>query len=168
MRYFIPLLMPIVIFARTMTETFIFPPHRIVVTRIYNYDLISLPGHFYTSEPGSPCLPRANYTVLLPPTAEITSVEVISCKAKDLPGSFNIFPAQKPMPLSLIDKGMDLIPPNPVIYNSSQEYPGKLTDFTPSGCLSGYRLANISLYHLQYIPSEKRLKFYREITIKIN
>jgi len=135
---------------------------------VSGYDLINLGNDLYTSEVGNPSLPEMNYNILLPPTAEVTKVEVISYKVKDIPGSFNIFPVQPPVPISQIHEGMELVLPNPLIYNSNQAYPGKLSDFTPTGCMSGYRLAGISIYPLQYIPKDRHLRLYTEITLRID
>ncbi len=168
MRFLIIVLIPYFIYPGSLTKTFTFNHSEIISTKIDDYDLISFPENLYTAEVGCPALPQISYTILLPPTAEIISVEIIGLKSKDIPGSFNILPAQKPQPLSFIAETRNFTSPNPIVYGSADPYPGKLMDFTPTGCMSGYRLANISLYPLQYIPREKRLKLYTEITLKIN
>ncbi len=168
MKYLMVVLIPLVVTAGTVSRTFVFSPYEIATSKVNGYDLISLPGNLYTSEVGNPALPQADYTLLLPPTAEITSIEVLSYEVKDLAGSFNILPSQKPIPLSLITEGMELTQPNPAVYNSKELYPGKLADFTATGCMSGYRIAGITLYPVHYIPAEKKLRFYTELTVKIN
>jgi len=168
MKYLMVVLIPLVITAGTVSRTFFFSPYEIVTSKVNCYDLISLPGHLYTSEVGNPALPRADYAVLLPPTAEITSVDVVDYRVIDIPGSFNVFPVQRPTPLSLIRENTELTQPNPLVYNSKEPYPNKLADFTPPGCMSGYRIAGFTLYPVQYIPVEKKLRFYTEFTVKIN
>lgn len=165
MKYLVLFLIPVALIAGTMTKTFTFSPYEMTMTKVNDYDLISLPGQLYTSEIGNPCLPEANYTVLLPPTAEVTSIEVVSYKVKDLAGSFNVFPAQPPLPLSQINEGTPMTLPNPDIYNSANAYPARLASFTPTGCMSGYRLAGISLsfpVHSERAPAKALLRDYRK------
>ena len=66
----------------------------------HEFDIVRMDRCSYTSQPGNPSLPEFSYNLLVPPTAEVTGIEVKSYKVKDIPGSFNIFPAQPALPLS--------------------------------------------------------------------
>jgi len=168
MKYLAVLLVPLLVLAGSMTRTFTFSPYDVTTNQVNGYDLIGLGNQLYTSEPGNPCLPELSYQLLVPPTAEITGIEVISYKVKDIPGSFNIFPAQPALPLSQIHAGTPFTAPNPAVYSSFAPYPEKLATFTPTGCMSGFRIGGVTLYPVQYLPAERKLKLYTELVVKIN
>ncbi len=167
MKYLIVFMMPFLIYAGSMTRTFTFSPYEITAFRIGDYDLISIGNDLYTSEIGKPALPELNFNVLLPPTAEITRVSVVDFKMRDLIGTYNIFPAQPALPLSFIEEKGKFVPPDYETYHSENPYPGRLVSFTPTGCMSGFRIGGISIYPLQYIPATKNLQLYTEITVRI-
>ncbi len=166
MKYLAVLLVPLLVLAGSMTRTFTFSPYEITSSQVNGYDFINLGNELYTSEPGNPSLPELSYSLLVPPTAEVTGIEVISYKVKDIPGAFNVFPAQPALPLSEIP-GAAFVGPNPAVYRSSAPYPGKLASFVPTGCMSGYRIAGVFVYPVQYIPAEQKLRFYTELTVKL-
>jgi len=167
MKYLAVLLLPLLVLAGSMTRTFTFSPYEISSSKVNGYDYVSLGNELYTSEPGNPCLPELGYQLLVPPTAEITGVEVISYKVKDIPGSFNIFPTQPALPLSEIP-GAAFVAPNPAVYSSFAPYPGKLVNFVPTGSMSGFRIAGITVYPVQYLPAERKLKLYTELVVRVN
>ncbi len=168
MKYLAVLLVPLLVLAGSMTRTFTFSPYDVTTNQVNGYDLVGLGNQIYTSEPGNPCLPELGYQLLVPPTAEITGVEVISYQVKDVPGSFNIFPAQPALPLSQLHAGTPFTAPNAAVYSSSAPYPGKLVSFVPTGSMSGYRIGGIMVYPVQYIPAERKLKLYTELVVKVN
>lgn len=168
MKYLAVLLLPLLVLAGSMTRTFTFSPYDVTTNQVNGYDLVGLGNQIYTSEPGNPCLPELGYQLLVPPTAEITGVEVISYQVKDVPGSFNIFPAQPALPLSQLHAGTPFTAPNAAVYSSSAPYPGKLVSFVPTGCMSGYRIGGITVYPVQYIPAERKLRLYTELVVKVN
>ena len=63
------LLLPVLLFATTgaVTQSFTFAPGDFVFDKVKGYDVVALPGHYSTSEPGKPNLPLAIYRVLIPP-----------------------------------------------------------------------------------------------------
>ncbi len=152
--------------AGSIVKTIRFETADITIETNREFDIVRIPGCLYTSHPGNPSLPELSYSLLVPPTAEVTGIEVISYQIKDIPGSFNIFPAQPALPLSEIP-GAAFVGPNPAVYSSNAPYPGKLASFVPTGCMSGYRIAGVFVYPVQYIPAEQKLRFYTELTVKL-
>lgn len=96
------LLLPGIVLAAggTISQTFDFSPGDFVFDRENGYDVVALPGQYWTSEPGSPCLPLAVYNVLIPPDAEVTGVDIVALGIMTLPGEYSIHPAQRPQILS--------------------------------------------------------------------
>ena len=80
----------------TRTQTFEFGPDDFVFGKVNGFDVVTLPGHYSTSEPGYPNLPLAVYNVAIPPDAEVTGVDVVSVSTEALAGEFNIHPSQRP------------------------------------------------------------------------
>ena len=120
----------------------------------------------FLSKVGKPILPSYSSYILLPPGATAEEVEVVSCIKEKVAGKHFVCPAQPPRPLSLQEE-MEFIPPDPLIYESSLPYPGKLVELVSTGSKAGYRIAGIFVYPLQYNPAQKELEFYSSITVRI-
>lgn len=130
------------------------------------YDVVKLKGCMYTHEVGAPLLPCKGISVLIPPGAEVVLVEAIDYNREEIPGEYNIYPTQPPQPISYKVESK-FVPPDPKIYQSNSEYPGKLVEIANTGAIGGYRIANILVYPIRYIPGEKRLVLYTNIRFKI-
>jgi hypothetical protein len=152
-------------FAGTITKTFNFSESDLIFDRYNNYVIPNLPGLNHTTEVGSPYLPMALYTVLVPPTAEVVSITVEKSENVEIPGVFDVMPVPEYQPISLTTG--PIINANHEVYAQNTAYPGRLVDYSRTGSKGGYRLCGFSLYPVQYVPNEKRLIFYRHITIKI-
>jgi len=153
-------------FAGTITKTFNFSESDLLFDRYNNYVIPNLPGLDHTTEVGSPYLPMALYTVLVPATAEVVSITVENSENVEIPGVFDVMPAPEYKPISLTTG--PIMNANQEVYSQSAAYPGRLVDYSRTGTKSGYRLCGFALYPVQYVPNEKRLIFYRHITIKIS
>jgi hypothetical protein len=153
-------------FAGTITKTFQYSESNLIFNRSDNYVIPTIPGQLTTREVGSPCLPMATYQVLVPASANVTSITIEKSDKVDLPGVYNVMPVTEPQPLSL--SHTPIYQPNNEVYNMTTAYPGKLVDFSATGSKSGYRICGFSIYPVQYIPSEGKLTLYKNITVKIN
>ncbi len=154
-------------FAGTITKTFQYSESNLIFNRSDNYVIPTIPGQLTTEEVGSPCLPMATYQVLVPASANVTSIIIENSEQVDLPGVYNVMPVTEPQPLSVSDNKLKFHP-NTDVYSMTTAYPGKLVDFSATGSKSGYRICGFSLYPLQYIPSEGKLTLYKNITVKIS
>lgn len=149
-------------FSRVLT----FSEEDLLFSKVNNYDLVKLRGYPLTGDPGKPLLPSIIYQVVLPATAVITGVEVVRSEMVDLPSQYLIHPAQIPRPISSEEKH-SFVEPDEVIYNSISPYPEMIVEKTETGSMSGYRIGECTLHPLVYIPSERRLRLYIEIELRI-
>jgi hypothetical protein len=161
-------LLPTLVLAATgtITQTFEFAPGDFVFDRENGYDVVTLPGQYWTSEPGSPCLPLAIYNVLIPSDAEVTGIEIQDVATAILPGEFNIHPAQRPQAFSQPKLGF--IAPDAKVYASDALYPLRNGTFTRSGCLGGYRIAGIQITPLRYKPVRKELQLANRMAVALH
>ncbi len=130
------------------------------------YDCIFSNNGLTTTEKGKPLLPIIVKYFLIPPTAEITEVEIVSQRSIILPGTYLPHPAQPVRPLSW-QKEIPFVQPDPAIYASGLPYPPEIVNPVTSGCLAGYRIAGVIIHPVQYLPATKQLKVYTEINLNI-
>lgn len=136
-------------------------------TEIKEYDFIKLEGCGSTTRKiGAPCLPRASFSLLIPQGTEVMDVEVISFDKEEIRGEYDIYPTQHPQPF-IRNKVFPFTEPDTDIYSQTVPYPEEIVENSTTGSMSGYRLASVLVYPLQYIPSEKKLVFYSRIKFKI-
>ncbi len=153
--------------AGVITETIEFAPADFQFTTQNGYDVVTLQGQVTTTEKGKPYLPAVTYYYLIPPTAEITSAKVVSYSIYDFTGKYTPYPGQAVRPFSA--KGnIPFVEPDAGVYGSAEPYPRDIVRAIPSGSLSGYRLAGIILYPVQFLPADKKLRLYKTITLEIN
>ncbi len=176
------LVLPGVLAAATgsLTQTFEFKPNDFVFDKVNGYDVVTLVGlgtrselsdnsvmslGYSTTEPGSPNLPVAVYSFVIPPDAEITGVDVVDVSTTAIPGEFNIHPSQRPQVLS--KPALAFVPPDPTAYSSDRAYPAEMVRFTRSGVMGGYRIAGIQLAPLRYFPTQKRLEMVTRVEVAV-
>ncbi|MCX8014387.1 MAG: C25 family cysteine peptidase, partial [candidate division WOR-3 bacterium] len=152
--------------AGQITKTFIFSETDLTFDYYQDYTIPKIQGLNYNYEVGAPYLPIGTYHVLIPASAEITSIEVENLESSELPGTYQIMPAPEYQPLSLIKE--PIITANPDIYNSPRLYPEKIVSYISTGDKSGYRIGNFILYPMQYLPTQGKLIFHKKVTVKIN
>jgi len=122
------------------------------------YDQVTLEDAHSFAPPGAPDLPVKIFRVYVPQDLELGDV-ILTYKEKTvLAEEYWISPVQPEVPLSQLEAGkIETIPPDPAIYGSATEFPGKLLELGSGGFMMGQKIAEIFVYPLQYIPSEKKL-----------
>jgi len=160
---FIPYLL---LYPGVIEKTFLFKESEISFQKQKGYDYITLKGCFYPRNLGLPLLPCKSARFVIPPSAIVTDVKVISSSSKVLPGSYYVYPAQRPVPISFPVKD-EFIPPDEKIYASESLYPGNLIKTLPTGNKAGFRIVQVNLFPIQYQPKQRKLIFYNSITIRI-
>jgi hypothetical protein len=136
--------------------------------KIGAYDVIWIDEATSNMDIGAPMLPRISVKLLIPPTATVTSIEIVSFERQELDGAYNIIPVQQPAIISA-KTAPEFIEPNSEIYGSSSPYPGKLvSEKLHNGTKCGFRIASFHLYPLQYIPWEKKLMLYTNIRFRLH
>lgn len=131
------------------------------------FDILYLKDCDITNKVGEPQLPVKLVQVILPSGSRVEEVVVTTTEWEFLPDQYQIFPAQPPRILSLMQQPVPFVQPEPRVYQQSGEYPGKPVECTGTGFLGGYQLANILIYPVQYVPADKKIKFYSHIEFKI-
>jgi hypothetical protein len=154
--------------ANVLEKEITFAPEKLEFHKLRGYDAVAFPNFGQTSEAGNPRLPRVPLHLLLPPGATVTSIEVASRKSEQLPGAYNLFPAQLPIPISHMEANHSFAQPNPAVYSSNRPYPEKIIKCTGTGTMSGYRIASLLVHPLQYIPSEGKLLFHSKIRFRVH
>ena len=127
------------------------------ITRVGEFDKISLDNVFHTDVVGHPELPVYIQSFVIPIDAQLNGVTVNSINRQKLPGTYNIHPVQAPIPISSQDNILDAGLPNPVIYNSITPYPGRQVEIISDELYLGYRIVTVRLYPVEYIPLTREL-----------
>ncbi|MEO0071821.1 MAG: C25 family cysteine peptidase [candidate division WOR-3 bacterium] len=154
------------LFGGSIIKTFNFSESELIFERYENYLIVKLKGYSQNYEVGAPCLPLANYQLVIPPTAEVTNITIEDAQAITLAGDYLIMPTPEFQPISLI-KGPIVIP-NEDIYQSDTPYPRELIRYYHTGTKSGYRVCGLGIMPFQYYPKEQRLVFYTKLTVRID
>ncbi len=131
------------------------------------YNVVSLKNGFYTEEIGAPQLPVKILSFLIPADKKVGSITINSTTIQQLSGTYNIYPAQTPIPTNMSPNLMDFDDPNSDIYNSNDPYPGERFEITEDGYPMGYHVVTIKFYPVEYIPASKILKLYTSINFTI-
>ena len=154
------------VFAEGITIQLRFPQKSMTVSKIGGYDVVRLDGCKLFGEPGEPLLPTKAVYVALPPGFEMTEVRISANKKIQLPGAFNIAPAQPVRPVS--EPGtVDFVPPKPSAYSLGEAQPAEQLISTGEGSLRGYRVLGLIVYPMQYEAVERRLLLSTEMTIEV-
>jgi len=157
---------PLLAFAGTMTQTFTFSPQEVRFSKANGYDVPDLRGYVSTSAPGEPIIPQALVTFVVPSNATVTNVEVVRSEKVELPGTYNLHPAQTPRPLSARTEP-EFVGPDDGIYGSSSACPGRLVEFGYTGTKTGYRLCGVSTFPLQYAPATGKVTLFTSLTLRV-
>jgi hypothetical protein len=136
-------------------------------TKIEGYDFVRLKDCISTTvELGVPCLPKASFSLLIPQGAEVADVEIISFDKEEVSGEYNLYPTQYSQPF-LRDKVFPFVEPDKDIYSKSDPYPERVILSAHTGSMGGYKLANLLVYPIQYLPADKKLIFYSKIKFRV-
>ncbi len=155
--------------AGEITKTVTFAREDLIFSKVNEYDVIELKGYPALIDPGKPRVPRAVQALLIPAGATPTTVEIVVEDWGDLPGSYNVFPAQPdvrlPMPGKIFTP--EEYSADPKVYASENPYPEVKIRLSGVGSMSGYRIAHIEIFPVRFIPATGNLKFARRITYRL-
>jgi hypothetical protein len=126
---------------------------------VSGYVRITVPEYSNFPTPGSPSIPYKVIRALIPPTASIEKLIVEKTDSTVSRLSSTLFPTQESVPISMIDEAK-FTEPNEEIYSSDKIFPGYIAENLGVGEMSGFRIAQIALYPVQYIPAENKLISY--------
>ncbi len=118
------------------------------------------------AQPGKPLLPTWSFTLVIPQGMRVAGVDAVPTSTEQLPGRFDVFPAQEPVPVSVRE-----LPPfrsgDAAVYGSDLAYPGVYASAGPVGIKSGFRLVTVTLHPVQYHPASGRLFLATELAVKL-
>ena len=137
-----------------------------VIETYLGYHVPRIRGYTFMTEPSVPLLPVKGFSLVIPQTAEINNIQVVSATKEELRGDYDILPVQEPAPTG-IKTSVRFTPKNTAIYASSKPYPGTLFEYAGEGNLRDYRILSIFVYPLQYNPAGEKLSLYKNITIEV-
>lgn len=134
------------------------------------YDIAKLRGCQLKRNVGEPALPMKSISLVIPLTAKVTDIAVLSSEKIAIEGKYTILPVQPPVPTSTLiyHNETRFAAKKASVYPSSDMYPGDIFRYTGEGNLRGHKIVSLTLFPIQYVPVEKKLIFYTNITLCIN
>ncbi len=160
------LVLPLVLLAGEIEKEISFSISSLEFSTSQGYDVVRLEGCTPTTILGEPELAMKPVVVLVPPHALVTGVEAVSAEHVTVPGSYRILPVQHPEIYS-VHEPFPFIEPKAEVYTSDAEYPGVIAELTHTGTKGGYQLATVTVYPLQYVPTEDWLILYTDIQVHV-
>jgi len=124
------------------------------------FDRIKAKNFCLRGEPGTPELPAVYLNYIIPPNAKAESLILSQFQFIQISGEYYIYPAQPPR---IIGESVPWIPPDTLIYNSDELFPGKFIKIAGEGVMDGARIVTVEIKPLQYRPKTKRLYLVRPI-----
>jgi hypothetical protein len=89
----------------------------------YNqYTIVEINGADQLINPGEPVMPRLIHHFVIPPSAEVTKVEVLKGDVEILDGTYTLLPGQEPIAFSMMTE-VEVTPPNTEIGWREDRFP---------------------------------------------
>ncbi len=153
--------------AGEIIQTITFSPNELVMGTDKGYDFIRYGiNPNYDDVVGYPALPELPLYIVVPPSATVTGVEVLSADERTIQGEYLVMPAQNTRPFSVMEEPA-FVEPNPEIYNSKSIWPEAIVDYHSTGTKSGFRVGSFRMYPVRYLPSERKLVFCANLKLRI-
>ncbi|MBI4722138.1 MAG: hypothetical protein HY769_03950 [Candidatus Stahlbacteria bacterium] len=165
-----------------ITKTVSFTESDILFDVVNGYQVPKIKDCNFIPHPGEPQLPVKAVYFLLPEGTRVKEVRLGTLRSITLQGKYNIYPSQPPQILEIPDPKSQIpisksqvlptksgqapfVEPKPEIYASPKEYPGNIIEFVGEGLMQGYRIAEILVHPLQWIPKTNQLNLYTDMEI---
>ena len=136
------------------------------IKKIDNFDRITINGLSYNYEPGHPEIPVLPVQIIIPAGEEAVKVEISYKRTESVIGTYNIYPRQKPYPISYEAK-VTFVEPANEIYSKNEFYPVELVSEVTTQYLRGHSIALLNLFPVQYNPVTQELLYHSSITISV-
>lgn len=149
-------------YSATLTES------DLIFGRVLGYDTVGLPDAGFLGEVGKPMLPAQTLRIALPAGMDARRVRVAGTETVELPGQYNVLPAQPPRRLSDPKTDADFVGPDPETYASSVAYPAETVTFVGQTDLAGQGIAVLRVCPVQYVPADRRLVLCTAIHIVLD
>ena len=132
---------------------------------IGDYEQISLPNCLSLGKVGKPMLPWQSVCLILPQGQEAKSIQVELSDFVELEGNFNLFPAQKPRPVS--NERQILFAKDEALYRSEDMYPSTIHSSVSTQYLNGVSFAFGGFTPVQYVPATGNVRYARTARVSI-
>jgi hypothetical protein len=126
----------------------------LIVRQLRGFDLIELPEGGLSGDAGAPWLACMQFRIALPEGFAARQVSLVSRASVRLPGTFELCPAQRPLPVSTRDAEAHWVDPDPDAYAAGNVYPGEPVRLLGMTDLAGQGMAVVEICPLTYDPSE--------------
>ena len=155
--------------AGTMSRSVRFDESDLSFSQQGAYTVVELAGGMAQVNPGLPRLPRVVQSLSIPAGAGPERVEITAEEWKTIPGSFRIYPSQPDVPLPMPGRDFtpQFCPEDAEVYGSSEPYPTTQIRLLETGTMSGYRIANVELWPLRYVPVTGELQLATRLAYRL-
>ncbi len=131
------------------------------------YDFVQMEGLQAYERTGAPIIPVRPVTVLIPYGKKVVSTRVKCYDTRQLEGTYQLPPAQKPYPLSY--KGtVEPTKPDMAVYSRAGSWPGIDHDEVAAQSKRGYQLFSVNLFPLQYVPTTGKVSYSGKLRLEID
>jgi len=161
---FVSFLFTLATLAGTVEKIFYFNNYK--VNQIGTYQTVTFADTRLIGVPGEPALPYREVVLMVPPGESASSIEIIRENEVIIPGSFELFPQQYSLPISLGNNGKFIKKEN--IYKQQGPYPLNPGGHLDTQYLNGFALAVSTFTPMVYNPALKTLSYFEKVTIRIS
>ncbi len=163
----VSIILPLAILAGTIDYSISLSTSDLKTWKVKGYDYVNIAGYDHLSTPGHPALPDQYLSFVIPANARFERLDILDDMTRELPGVFNIFPAQEPVLTSIV-RASEFTPPVQSVYALDDLYPGYVLRYTHEGNLAGYRIVTLQFTPLQYYPAKRKLHLTENISFRIH
>jgi hypothetical protein len=149
--------------AQSITHTYHFG--KPMVQQINEYQTLKFSKSVSNGDIGGPTLPWQNVSLMLPPNSEATAIHVVLSDFKEMEGSYNLLPMQRPRPIS--DDSPLVFEKNEAIYRSNETYPNKAFNTVSTQVLNGVSFAFGGFTPVKYKPATGQLIDSQTVTVTV-
>ena len=149
--------------AQTIEQTYHYSQP--VVSERDGYQQIGLQGCLPLGQVGEPTLPWQNVSLMLPQGQEAVSIKVEFSDFVELDGTFNLYPYQRPRPISN-EKEIPFAKKESV-YRSTNTYPSHSFSSVNTQYLNGVAFAFSGFTPMQYVPATGKISYARTVKVCI-
>ena len=149
--------------AQTIEQTYHFSQPS--VSERDGYQQIGFQGCLPNGIVGEPTLPWQSVSLILPQGQEAVSINVEFFDFVELEGSFNLYPTQKPRPISSEKK--ILFAKNENLYRSNEAYPTYSFSNVNTQYLNGVAFAFSGFTPVQYVPATGKVSYAQTVKVTI-
>jgi hypothetical protein len=153
-------------YTQTDSYRFLFSEDELKFSKKSGFDFITYGDFELDQQKGAPVVPFRITQLHLPAGREIAAITIVNTKSEFLTGEYHLYPGQPPQILSNKEK-YRTVSPDLNIYLSNDAYPKDIVKISNSGSLAGNNVGSLLIFPLQYVPSQKKVKFYSEIEIAV-